>query len=81
MRGEETWKSDAVSEVKHRHGNSVASLQCAPVDKFIVYITMHKQTTPIYKLSCSKASNTFRLSDIQEKPVDLFYGTIYERRL
>ena len=42
-----------------------ASPQCAHVIKLIihVYITMHKQKTPIYKLSSSKETKngTFRL--------------------
>ena len=45
--------SDDVSEGKHGHGNSVASLQ--RVDKLIIYITMYKQKAPICKLSCRKA--------------------------
>ena len=33
----------------------MASLQYARVNKLIIYITMHKQKAPIYKLSRSKA--------------------------
>ena len=67
-------ENDAVSEVKHRHGNSVARLQCVRVNKLIIYITMHKQKAPIYMLSHSKAPkhSKFRLTNIQEKPVDFF---------
>ena len=43
-------ESDAVSEVKHRHGNSVASINMS-----IIYITMCKNKEPIHKLSRSKA--------------------------
>ena len=62
-------ESDAVSEVNHRHDNSVANLQRAPVN-----IIMKKQGAPIYKLSRSKAPKhrKFRLTDAQEKPADLF---------
>ena len=63
-------ESDAVSEDKHRHGNPVTSLKCAPVNQLIIYITMHKQKASIYKLSRSKAlkHGKFRLTDIQEIP-------------
>ena len=42
-------KSDAVSEVKHRHDNSVANCQCACVNKLIICITTRKEKAPIYK--------------------------------
>ena len=51
-------KSDAVSEVEHRHGNSVASLQYAHVNKSITYNTMHKRKTPINMLSRGEAPKT-----------------------
>ena len=43
------------SKVKHRHGNPVASFECALVNKSIIYVTMHKQTAPINMLFRSKA--------------------------
>ena len=62
-------ESDAISEVEHRHGNSFTSLPFAHVNKLIIYFTMHKQKTLIYKLSHSKASKhgKFRSADIYEK--------------
>ena len=51
-------ESNVVFKVKQKHDNSVASLQCACANKLIIYITMHKQKAPIYKLSCSDASIT-----------------------
>ena len=55
-----------VSEVRHRHGNSVTILQCARINKSIIYVC--KQKAPIYKLSLSKAPkpSKFRVTDIQE---------------
>ena len=62
-------ESDAVSQVKHRHGNSVASLPCAHANKFIIYITIHKLKAHIYKLTSIKAPkhSRFRLTDTREK--------------
>ena len=57
MAREETWKSDTVSEVQHKHRNSVASLQRARIIKSIIYI-MSKEKAPIYKSSHSKATKT-----------------------
>ena len=70
-------KSYAVSEVKHRHGNSVESLQCARVDKLIIYVTMHKQKAPIYKLSRSKVPTTQKIQAYRHtrKNSGSFYGT------
>ena len=48
-------ESDIESEVEHRHGNSVASLQYARVNKLIISITLHKQKAPINRLSRRKA--------------------------
>ena len=36
-------ESDAVSEVKHRHGDFVTCLQYKRVNKSIIYVTIHKQ--------------------------------------
>ena len=44
MASEETRKSDTVSEVEHRHGNSAASLKRAHDIKSIIYIIMRKKT-------------------------------------
>ena len=51
--------------------------QAFSVNKLITYITLHKQKTPIYEVSHSKAPKhgKFRLSDVREKPVDFFYTT------
>ena len=54
-------ENDTVSEVKHRYGKLVASHECARVNKSIIYTTMHKEKTLIYKLSRSKASKTQRI--------------------
>ena len=35
-------ESDAVAKAKHRHGNSLKSLDYACVKKSFIYITMHK---------------------------------------
>ena len=52
-------ESDAVPEVKHRHGNSVASLPCAHVNKLNIYITIHKQkNTRFSSYPASKQQNT-----------------------
>ena len=61
-------ESDAVFEVKHRHGNSVASFQCAHVIKLIIYITKstHLQVIPQQNIQ------NFAISDMQEKLVDFF---------
>ena len=61
--------SDAISEASHRH--SVASVPCS-VCIAIIYITMHKQKAPIYKLSSSKAPKRSQLTNIREKTVDFF---------
>ena len=53
-------KIDTVAEVKHRHGNSVASLERARVNQSIIYIIMRKKA-PIYKLSRSKAPKTQKI--------------------
>ena len=46
------------SEMEHRHDEPVASFECACVNKSIIYVTIHKQKTPINMLSRSKALNT-----------------------
>ena len=51
-------KIDTVAEVKYRHGNSVTNLECACVTKSIIYIIMHKEKAPIYRLSHSKTPKT-----------------------
>ena len=65
-------ESEAVSKVKHRRSNSVASLQRAHINKLFIYVPMRKHKAPIYKLSRSKASKygKFRLTDIRENPED-----------
>ena len=54
-------ESDAVSKVKHGHNDSVTSLKYACVNKSIIYIIMHKEKTPIYKVSHSKALKTMQI--------------------
>ena len=51
-------ESDAVAEVKHRHGNSVASLKRAHANKSIIYLIMLNEKAPVYKLSHRKAPKT-----------------------
>ena len=65
-------ESEAVSEANHRRGNSIASLQCARINKSIIYVT--KQTASICKLSRRKTlkRGRFRLTDIRKSP-GLFY--------
>ena len=45
------------TQVEHRRGNPPASL-IVYVNKSLIYATMHKQKTPIYKLFRSKASKS-----------------------
>ena len=61
-------KSDAVSEAKHRHGNSVADLQCACINTLIISITMHKKKQ-FTSYPPAKHQNTANLG--LEKPVDI----------
>ena len=63
-------ESDAVSKVRHRHGKSVASLQCARTNKSIIYITMHKQKAPFTICPAPKRSK-FSITDIRENQVNL----------
>ena len=49
-------ESDAISKVKHRHGNSVANRARARVNKSIMYLMTRKEEAQIYKLSCSNTS-------------------------
>ena len=58
MARKKTRKSDTVSEVEHRRGNSAANLKRARVIMSIIYLIMHKEEAPIYKPSCSKAAKT-----------------------
>ena len=60
--------------MNHRHGNSVASFKCTLFNKSIIYITMHKQKLPNYKLSCKTPKHSkLRLTDFLEIPVNFFY--------
>ena len=72
-------ESDGISEVKHRHSNSVASLQCVCVNKQIILIYCNaKQKALICKLLYSKAPkhSKFRVTGKRENPVDfLSYRT------
>ena len=65
------------SEKEHKHGNLVASFECARVDKLIIYISMCMEKAPIYKLSHNSVPkhSIFRLTDMREKPTDFFYST------
>ena len=51
-------KIGSVAEVKHRHGSSVASLECTRATNSSIYIIMRKEKAPIYKLSRRKAPKT-----------------------
>ena len=66
----------------NRHDNPVVSIECARVKKSIIYVTVRKQKTPIYILSCSKAPKTQQIAvtTIREKPED-FFNVIHGRRL
>ena len=46
------------SEAKHRHGNLVASFECARIKKSIIYATIPKRKVPITMLFRSKAPKT-----------------------
>ena len=83
---------DTVSEVKHRHGNSVASLECARVNKSIIYTIMRKENVQrkmykrarkMYKLSCSKATKTQEICHYRHarKTSGLFFIVQHGRRL
>ena len=58
MARKKTRKSDIVSEVEHRRGNSAANLKRARAIMSIIYLIMHKEKAPIYKSSRSKAAKT-----------------------
>ena len=77
MAREETRKSDTVSEVKHRHGNSAASLKLPRVIKSIIYIKMHKEKHSFTSHPAAKnpKHNKLAVTDIREKPVDFFNNT------
>ena len=47
-------RKDAVSEVKHRHSKSVASLKCARTNKSIIYILMRKKKEPVTSYPAAK---------------------------
>ena len=64
----------SVSEEKHRRGNSVATLSVLHITKLTIYIAMHKQKVPIYKLSPQQNTKTASLRlQTWEKPVDFFH--------
>ena len=49
-----TGESDAFSEVEHKHGDRVTSIQHARVNRSIIYVTRHERKAPINKLSRRK---------------------------
>ena len=57
----ETQEITAISEVKHRHGNSVAYLQCACVDMSIIYFTTRKEKDQFTSCPAAKHQNTANL--------------------
>ena len=66
----------------HRHDDSAAIFKYAHVNKSIIYVTMHKQESPINMFCCVKAPKTQKIAvtDIREKTVDFFYGTYFSSR-
>ena len=50
-----TGESDDFSEVEHKHGDRVTSIQHARVNTSIIYVTRHERKAPINKLSRRKA--------------------------
>ena len=73
-------ESDADSEVKHRHGNSVASLQYTRVDKLIIYITIHKQKHSFTSYPTAKHQNTANF-DLQTYEKDQWTFLWYRKRI
>ena len=75
-------ETDAVSGVKHRHDNSVATHKCAHANKSIIYILLCKEKAPIYKLSCSIASKTPQICHYKhERKTSRLFVVQHERRL
>ena len=65
------------SEIEQKHDNQVASLSVhANFKESNIYVTMHKEKAPII-MHRSKAPkhSKFSVTDIREKPVDLFNAT------
>ena len=54
-------ETDAVFEVKHRHGNSVACFNCTHFNKSIIYVIMRKEKAPIFAVSRSRTLKTQRI--------------------
>ena len=65
----------AFSEIEQKHDNPAVSLSVHEIIS-IIYVTMHKEKAPII-MHRSKAPkhSKFSVTDIREKPVDLFNGT------
>ena len=54
-------ESDAVSEAKHRHGNSTASLKCARVYKSIIYYNTQGYSSHLQVIPQQSTQNTANL--------------------
>ena len=63
----ETEYSEVFFKVQHRHDNPVTCLECARVNKSIIYVTTLERKAPINKLSRSKTQQVF-----EEKTSDFF---------
>ena len=75
-------KTGTVTEVEHRHGSSVASLECTGVTKSIIYIIMRKekQLFTSYPAAKRPKHSKFAITDMQEKPA-FFFVVRYGHRL
>ena len=62
--------------MKHRHGNSVASLQCELANKLIIHIAMHKKSTHL-QVNPKQSARTQQIYAYRHtrKTSGLFYGT------
>ena len=78
MEIEETQRRWHKGRYRHSISVTITSLQCARVNKLIVYITMHTQQTHAYKLSRSKVPKHSKLKITYRhtrKTSKLFYVT------
>ena len=62
--------------MKHRHGNSVASLQCELANKLIIHIAMHKKSThlQVNPKQSARRQQVYAYRHTR-KTSGLFYGT------
>ena len=51
-------ETDGFFKLEHRHDYSITSLECARVNKSIIYVTTHVRKAPIHMLSRRKTPKT-----------------------